>query len=169
MQQAYVNAFTHLEQFAERAQFATWLTRIATYEALGRLRRRRRGLGIADRGEGEDPMESLPEPGPDPERAAFAGELRQALEAALDSLPEAYRCVFVLREVEGLSTTETAECLNVSDDVVKTRLHRARALLRSELWSRAGISTPEIFAFHATRCDRVVAAVFAALGLPRVH
>ena len=169
MQQAYVNAFTHLDQFAERAKFSTWLTRIATYEALARLRRRRRLREVDAMEERGDPLDSFAAPGPDPERQAFVGELRRALEAALATLPETYRCVFVLRDVEGLSTTEAADCLEVSEDVVKTRLHRARALLREELWGQAGLAARDVFAFHAVRCDRVVASVFDALGLPIVH
>jgi RNA polymerase sigma-70 factor (ECF subfamily) len=75
----------------------------------------------------------------------------------------------VLRELEGLSTADVAECLQVSEDVVKTRLHRARARLRQELFERAGLVREDAFAFHATRCDRVVATVFARLELPRLH
>jgi RNA polymerase sigma-70 factor (ECF subfamily) len=164
MQQAYVNAFVHLHQFAERAQFSTWLTRIAVYEALARLRRRRRAREVDAMDDG-DPWESVAAHEPDPERQAFAGELREALEAALEALPETYRCVFVLRDVEGLNTTEAAECLGVSTDVVKTRLHRAHAFMRRELRSLAGIATRDVFAFHARRCDRVVAGVFARLAL----
>ena len=91
------------------------------------------------------------------------------LEGALDALPRGSRTVFVLREVEGLSTAECAACLEVSQDVVKTRLHRARALLRRELFERAGLVRRDAFAFHATRCDRVVAAVLARLELPLLH
>jgi RNA polymerase sigma-70 factor (ECF subfamily) len=98
----------------------------------------------------------------------MAGELRMALERSLDAIPEIYRTAFVMREVEGLSTAETAECLDESEDVVKTRLHRARALLRRELMARAGTGAGDAFRFHAVRCDRVVEAVFAQLGLPPV-
>ena len=94
MQQAYVNAFVHLHQFAERAQFSTWLTRIAVYEALARLRRRRRTREV-DAMEDGDPWESVAAHEPDPEQQAFSGELREALEAALEALPETYRCVFL--------------------------------------------------------------------------
>jgi RNA polymerase sigma-70 factor (ECF subfamily) len=132
MQQAYVNAFEHLDQFAERSRFSTWLTRITTYEALARLRRRqRRQEGTMS--QGNDVLDTIAAPGPDPERQALNGELRHALEQALDAIPESYRCVFVLRDVEGLSTAEAAECLDVTAEVIKTRLHRARALLREEL------------------------------------
>jgi RNA polymerase sigma-70 factor (ECF subfamily) len=165
MQQAYVNAYTHLDQFADRAKFSTWLTRITVYEALGRLRRRGRLLEIDAMSDKGDPRAVLASRDLDPEQEAMTGELRLALERSLDSIPEIYRTAFVLREVEGLSTAETADCLDTSEDVVKTRLHRARALLRRELMARAGSEAGDAFRFHAVRCDRVVAAVFAQLGL----
>jgi RNA polymerase sigma-70 factor (ECF subfamily) len=166
MQQAYVSAYTHLEQFAERARFSTWLTRIAVYEALGRLRRRRRvrEVEVAENEEMGVPLRSGE---PSPEQQALGGELRRLLEQAVDALPRTSRSAFVLREIEGLSTVEAAECLGVSDEVVKTRLHRARRQLRQELLDRAGIAGREAFAFHATRCDSIVSAVFARLALPR--
>jgi RNA polymerase sigma-70 factor (ECF subfamily) len=162
MQQAYVNAFTHLKQFERRAQFSTWLSRIAIHEALGRLRRARPtdSLDTDDNGE---PMETLSSSAPDPERQAYAGELRHLLESSVDALPEHYRMVFMLRDVEGLSTAETAEGLDIGEEAVKTRLHRARAMLRQQLYDRAGATSGEAFHFHLTRCDRVVAAVFEAL------
>ena len=101
----------------------------------------------------------------DPEQQAWKGELHHLLETALDEIPDAYRSVFVLREVEGLNTAEAAECLGVSEDVVKTRLHRARSLLRTELFERAGLASAEVFRFHLSRCDRVVSSVLARLDL----
>jgi RNA polymerase sigma-70 factor, ECF subfamily len=165
MQQAYVNAYTHLGQFADRAKFSTWLTRITVYEALARLRRRGR-LTEIDAMSDQDSRVVMASRGPDPEQEAITGELRVALERSLDSIPEIYRMAFVLREVEGLSTAEAAQCLETSEDVVKTRLHRARVLLRRALMARAGSEAGDAFRFHAVRCDRVVAAVFAQLGLP---
>src|SRR5205085_2326099 len=94
-----------------------------------------------------------------PERQAYSGELGKLIEDAVDALPETYRAVFMLREVEGLSTSETAEGLGVGEEAVKTRLHRARAMMRRTLTDRLGASAPQAFQFHATRCDRVVAAV----------
>ncbi len=168
MQQAYVNAFTHLSQFAGRARFSTWLTRIAVYEALARARRRRQLEPMdeaywADEGE----MTRLVAKQPDPEQQALRGELRVLLETAIDALPEAYRTAFVLREVEGLSTAETAECLGINEETVKTRLHRARGRLRETLYRSAGSANALVFPFHYPRCDRVVAAVFARLDLGR--
>jgi RNA polymerase sigma-70 factor (ECF subfamily) len=163
MQQAYVSAYTHLAQFEQRARFSTWLTRIAVHEALARRRRRER---ITE-------MDAMPETegdvwtakAPDPEQQALTGELRRALEASVDALPESHRSVFVLRDVEGLTTAETAECLGLSEDNVKTRLSRSRAALRRELLARAGGATPDVFSFHLSRCDRVVSAVLDRLGL----
>jgi len=170
MQQAYVNAYQHLAQFAGRARFSTWLTKIAFHEALARARRRNR---YQEAGDMSDKYESADERFAsselDPEQQALSGELREALEAALDDIPEVYRSAFVLREVEGLNTTEAAGCLGVSEDVVKTRLHRARSLLRTQLFERAGLASAEIFRFHLNRCDRVVAAVLARLNLPPSH
>ena len=135
MQQAYVNAFTHLRQFNGSAQFSTWLTRIAINEALARVRRRGRYEAFDDDLSNVEPFMSS-NPALSPERQAFAGELRGLLEWAIDAMPDGMREVFVLREVEGLSTSEVAECLGVSDDVVKTRLSRGRAMLRRLLMER---------------------------------
>jgi len=165
MQQAYVNAYAHLDQFAERARFSTWLTRIAVYEALGRLRRRRRVQEVDVSSETEGTGATLTSGEASPEQQALAAELRLLLEGAVDALPRTSRAAFVLREVEGLSTAEAAECLGVSEDVVKTRLHRARLQLRKELFDRAGLVRQDAFAFHATRCDRVVAAVLGQLQI----
>jgi len=166
MQQAYVNAYTHLSQFAGRARFSTWLTRIAVYEALARVRRHQQLEPIDEAsGADEDEMTRLVAKHPDPEQQALAGELRVLLESAIDALPEAYRSAFVLREVQGLSTTETAECLGINEETVKTRLHRARGRLRETLYRSAGLANALVFPFHYPRCDRVVDAVFARLEL----
>jgi RNA polymerase sigma-70 factor (ECF subfamily) len=171
MQQAYVNAYQCLDQFEGRARFSTWLTRIAVHEASARAKRRRRLSGLGD-AEGLEAGEETAGPAGrlDPEQQTLVGEVRRALEAAIATLPEAHRCVFVLREVEGLSTLETAECLGVSPDVVKTRMYRARQRLKSELLRRADLAAPQLFSFHLSRCDRVVAAVFRRLDSgARVH
>jgi RNA polymerase sigma-70 factor (ECF subfamily) len=164
MQQAYINAFTHLHQFEERAQFSTWLTRIVLNEAFARRDRLRATEAAAD-SEGGSRMEMITTPGPDPERQAYAGELRRVLEDAIDALPDGYRAVFVLREVEGLSTTETGAGLGLGDEAVKTRLHRARAMLRRALSARVGAAVSATFQFPAVRCDRVVAAVLQKIEL----
>jgi RNA polymerase sigma-70 factor (ECF subfamily) len=162
MQQAYVNAFLHLGQFEARSQFATWLTRIALHEAFAR-RRRARPMIPVDADDQETRMPTLTSQGPDPERQAYGGELRRLLENSVDGLPEAYRVVFVLRDIEGLSTAEAAEGLEIGEEAVKTRLHRARAMLRRDLYQRAGGATAAAFHFHLSRCDRVVSAVMASI------
>jgi len=163
MQQAYVQAFKHLDQFEGRSQFSTWLTRIAIHEALGR----RRGRDVnAVEGSGEAVMSQVESHMPDPERLAYAGELRSLLERSIDALPEAYRLVFVCREIEGLTTAETADLLDVGDEAVKTRLHRARTMLRRELFDRVGGTTADAFAFHRSRCDVLVRAVLEHLARP---
>ena len=167
MQQAYINAFTHLHQFEDRSQFSTWLIRIALHEAFGRRRKvqraetttaRNRSDVDDDRGEF---METLTSPEADPERRAYAQELHRVLEAAVDTLPEGYRTVFMLRDIEGLSTSETGQGLGLGDEAVKTRLHRARAMIRRAVTARIGEVAPGAFQFHAPRCDRVVSAVLA--------
>jgi RNA polymerase sigma-70 factor (ECF subfamily) len=166
MQQAYVNAYTHLHQFEERAQFSTWLTRIALNEALGERRRlgRRDHVPIDSQQEGSGAVvETLTTRGADPERQAYSHELGTLLEDAIDSLPDPYRVVFMLRDVEGMSTKETGEGLQLGEEAVKTRLHRARALLRRRITERVGVAAAESFQFHASRCDRVVAGVMARI------
>ena len=173
MQQAYVNAYAHLRQFDGRASFATWLTRIAVNEAISRARRRGRYESFDD----QDPVfekalftrRSLGAEGPmssanNPEQQAFTREMRVVLESAIDTLPDGQREVFMLREVEGLSTAETATSLGISEDVVKTRLSRSRAALRRDLFDRIGATAAESFTFLRPRCDRVVAAVLARIG-----
>jgi RNA polymerase sigma-70 factor, ECF subfamily len=157
MQDAYVRAYQHLNQFAGEAKFSTWLTKIAVYEALARSRR-------AARYSDGEVMAKITADTPDPERQAYDREVRTVLEGAIDALPEPYRLVFVLRSVEGLSVAETAGCLEIGVEAVKTRLHRARSLLRKDLEQRAGLVTAQAFPFHLSRCDRVVAGVFRKIA-----
>jgi RNA polymerase sigma-70 factor (ECF subfamily) len=165
MQDAYVRAYHHLDQFAGRARFATWLTRIAVYEALARARRRGRVVEID--GMPDIRKESIPalrSTERDPERRAIDQSLRTALEGAIDDLPASYRVVLMLRDVEGLSTAATAESLGLEVPAVKTRLHRARGMLRRRLAEQAGAACRESFAFQGARCDRVVAGVLARVA-----
>lgn len=161
IQDAYVRAFEHLDQFAGRARFSTWLTRIAVHEASARLRRRGRLVDI------EASMPTLSSAARGPEQRAADHEIGQAIEAAVDSLPEVYSAVFMLREVDGLSTAETAACLDINAETVKTRLHRARRLLRNHITARIGIAARETFQFAGARCDRTVAAVMARIATGR--
>ena len=160
MQEAYVNAYTHLAQFERRAKFSTWLTRIAVYDALGRARRRGRYESL-DGGSVETFMPMTTSP--DPERAAFGRELGTLIESAVDRLGDGYREVFMLRQVQGLSTAETAEVLGVSEDVVKTRFSRARHALQNDLLDRVGGASPEAFTFGQARCDAIVAHVMTEI------
>jgi RNA polymerase sigma-70 factor (ECF subfamily) len=161
MQDAYVRAYEHLDQFAGRAKFSTWLTRIAVHEALARHRRGNRYQELEPTPEREgDPMDRFASLAPDPEQQASNSEVRRLLEEAVEKLPDAYRTIFILRDVEDMSTTDAADVLEITEDNVKVRLHRARTLLRKSLYARAGIERREAFTFHAVRCDRVVKNVF---------
>ena len=164
MQQAYVNAYAHLRQFDGRSRFSTWLTRIAVHEALVRARRRGRYMTMDPEG-ADRPF--LPQPTaatPDPEREAFTRELGALMESAIDRLPDGAREVYMLRQVEGMSTEDVAETLDVSTAVVKTRLSRARAALRRDLYEHAGIAEANAFRFLRPRCDRVVDAVLSRIS-----
>jgi RNA polymerase sigma-70 factor (ECF subfamily) len=164
MQEAYVQAYVHLDQYEGRAPFSTWLTKIAVHEALARLRRQNRVVRLEVLLEEDDPMDSLKSPAGDPEHQASGRELAGLLSEAVDALPEAHRIVFTMREVEGMSTAETAECLGVSQENVKVRLHRARAALRAYIDERLGAETRRLFAFHLSRCDQVVVKVLARIS-----
>jgi RNA polymerase sigma-70 factor (ECF subfamily) len=180
MQEAYARAFAQLAQFEGRAQWSTWVTRIAVNEALGRVRRTGRFVSADVEGVEEATLSSsktdrndgawreVNGPGTPfpsgPEDQAAARELGGFLERALDDLPDIYRSVFVLREVEELSTAEAAECLNISEELVKVRLHRARTALRERLDRRVGSALRGVYDFHLSRCDRVVAAVMARIN-----
>ena len=161
MQQAYLNAYQHLEQFAGEAQFSTWFIRIAVNEALGRRRTLRKVAG------GEDDnvvLSFIPSPEPNPENVAAASELREVMEQEISALPGSFRSVLMMRDVEGLSTSETAACLDISEDLVKTRLHRARKMVRDNLYRRAGVSLASLFEFGNARCDVLVRRVMDVLS-----
>jgi RNA polymerase sigma-70 factor (ECF subfamily) len=163
MQEAYVSAFQHLGDFAGRARFSTWLVRIAVYEALGRLRKSKRLTSLDD--ESPDAVatgyeqEVSMSTARSPEEAASDVEMRALLETAVDALPIAFRTVFVMRAVEEMTVGEVAEALEIPEETVRTRLHRARGLLRDALAHRVDAAAPSAFDFHLSRCDRVVDAV----------
>jgi len=165
MQDTYVKAYEKLRQFAGRSSFATWLTRIALYESLARLRKRKRFLELEAIPEGEkDAMQSLQSPVPNPEHEASNSEFRSLLEKEIEALPDNYRVVCMLRDIEEIELSEVAEILRIAPENAKMRLHRAHALLRKRLLQRTGAQSREAFLFHANRCDRVVKAVFARLN-----
>ena len=162
MQQAYVNAYANLRQFDRRASFATWLTRIAVNEAVTRARKLGRYQSLGEAHGGLDNV--APQPAHNPEREAFTHEMRGMLEGAIDTLPDGLREVFMLRDVQGLSTAETAVSLGISEDAVKTRLSRARAALRADLCDRIGTTAAQSFTFLRPRCDFIVASVLMRIG-----
>jgi len=171
VQEAYVRAFRGLAGFRGDAGLSTWLTRIALNEALGRLRRRRHTVGLetiegAQRGEGARIlMFPTAQAGGDPEGAAARREIRRLLEDAIDELPEGFRLVLIARDVDGLSVEEAAQLLGIRPETVRTRLHRARRLLRAALDQRLGDTLREAFPFDGARCARVTEAVLSRLGL----
>jgi RNA polymerase sigma-70 factor, ECF subfamily len=164
MQQAWLNAYSHLGQFQGTSSFSTWMTRIALNEALGHTGVKPRTVPIDEVPEEDEGMRSKTQ---DPEGRAADRELGRMMEEAVDELPDLYRSVFVLREIEGMSTADAALVLGVSEEVVKVRLHRARLALRDGLYARVGSAAEGAFAFLGWRCDRMVANVMGRiLGVP---
>jgi len=164
MQETYVRAFEHLAQFEGRAKFSTWLTRIAVNESIKRSIARGKLDPLEEYLDGDhQAMLASDQNTPSPELTAARVELAALLEDSILALPTVYRTVLMLRDIEEMSTSETAEVLAITDSNVKVRLHRAHELLRSELMTRARVSGPQAFAFPATRCNRVVEAVFNRL------
>ena len=167
LQDAYLAAYRNLDEFEGRARFSTWLTRIAVNRALDRRRRGARVVAMNPQ-EGESPVNDGATPtwrsrAEDPERQSARRELAHLLQDAIDDLPANFRPVYVLREIEGLSVQETAESLGIEPNTVKTRLHRARGLLRERMLRDFGGATPDAFPFGAQRCDQLVAAVLETL------
>jgi RNA polymerase sigma-70 factor (ECF subfamily) len=163
-QDAYVRSYMHLDQFDGRAKFSTWLTKIGVHEALARLRHRRRLVEIDAASESMEDRMKLESRAPSPEQEVLTHTMKIVLEAAIDRLPETYRSVFMLREVEGMSTAETAECLDLSEESVKVRLHRARSMMRKDIYAQTGAATVAAFQFMGARCDRMVSAVLERIG-----
>jgi RNA polymerase sigma-70 factor (ECF subfamily) len=160
MQQAYISAYQHLGAFEGRARFSTWLTRIALNEAYARLRRRQR----VEPAPWEEDQAAANEPaatGPTPEQLAARIEIQVLLERAVDTLSLSNRTVFVMRAIQGLTTAETADCLKISEEAVKTRLHRANEALRAWLAAQIGDTLHDAFPFYRPRCDSIVARVMA--------
>jgi RNA polymerase sigma-70 factor (ECF subfamily) len=156
MQAAYVVAYSKLDSFRGDARFSTWLTRIALNEAFARLRHDRRHAAVSLGVVADAELVSSDSVTQSPEADCGRREIAALLEAAIDDLPELYRVVFMLREVDGMATAEAAAALGVSEDVVKTRLLRARGVLRDKLDGLLGGTASEAFGFHLTRCRRVL-------------
>jgi RNA polymerase sigma-70 factor, ECF subfamily len=162
MQEAHVRAFQNLKFFERRAKYSTWLARIAVNEALARIKRGKRfeSVDFSESGEATMPPSTFLSP----EEAAASGETRHLLEAGILALPAIYRTVLMLRDIEEMSTSEAAEVLEVSEEAVKVRLHRARALLRKELYARAGATSSMAFQFLGPRCNRITEAVMKRIA-----
>jgi RNA polymerase sigma-70 factor (ECF subfamily) len=161
MQEAYLRAFRELAGFRGEARFATWLTRIACHEALARAQKRRRLVPLAGGGGGEPPEPPAVTPGP--ERDLENRELQAVLSAAVEILPDPLRAVFCLREIESLSTEQTADLLGLTVENVRVRLHRAKRSLRQTLDQRIGREVRRLYLFEGPHCDRLVESVFARL------
>lgn len=161
VQEAYVRAFAHLGDFRGESSLATWLSRIVINEALGRLRKTRRTVAMPQSLQAEIIKFPLSD---DPERTMAQRQILELVERATDRLPDVYRTVFVARVIEGLSIDETAALLDVRPETVKTRLHRARALVRKALADQIGPVLLDAFPFAGRRCERLTAAVMQRLG-----
>jgi len=166
IQDTYVRAYQNLGQFAGFARFSTWLTRIAVHEALHRVRLRNRSQQLDEFEQDEEGSMKAVETSPDPEQLASNAELGRLLEEVILELPDAYRTVVMMRDVEQMSTTETAEALDLSEQNVKVRLHRGHAMMRTSLTMRLGEARKTAFAFMGDRCDRVVRCVLRQLHEP---
>jgi RNA polymerase sigma-70 factor (ECF subfamily) len=168
VQEAYLSAFRHIGSYRGDAALSTWLARIVVNESYGRLRKRKSAIVVSFEGTRADNQESEEADVADdtterPDAAAHRGELRALLERRIDGLPEQFRTVFVLREVQELTVDETAACLAIPAATVRTRTFRARALLRESLARDLDLATPDAFGFDGERCDRIVAQVLARL------
>lgn len=172
VQEAYVSAYFKLKQFRGPHGFASWLYRIAMNEALMRRRAHKRAhlnvvrvYDTAESGAQEPAGEMDRELSPgNPESDLYGLQLQRLLERAVDGLPDVYRATFVLREIERLSTAETAQALSIEEVTVKTRVHRARRLLQQQLTTELQAALGGIYRFGGERCDRIIAGVFSRLG-----
>jgi RNA polymerase sigma-70 factor (ECF subfamily) len=169
LQDAYLEAYRHMGDFRGGARLSTWLTRIVINQALMRLRKQKRDRIVVPFGSeraaelGQAEADVTDERSETPPGATLRAEIRRALERRIDELPTAFRTVFVMREVEDMTVDETAECLSIPAATVRTRLFRARALLREALARDMDMATVDVFSFAGERCDRIVAGVLARL------
>ncbi len=166
LQEAYIRAYEALPRFERRSRFSTWLIRIVINEALARLKQRRRFVAMSPHP--ADAPAGSPEPAvptstlETPVGELMNAELKQILEQAVDRLPEKYRSVFVMREIEGMSTWETSEALDITETNVKVRLSRAKGILRESI--SGFYRDAEVFQFNLVRCDRIVRTVMREIG-----
>jgi len=169
VQETYVRAFTHLDSFRGDSSLATWLARIAMNEALGRLRRQRPSVDLNSLAPGVLEAQIIPFPhssaSEDPEKSMAQREIQHVVEHAIDELPDAFRIVFITRVIEGMNVEETADILGLKPETVKTRLHRARAMLRENVERKIGPVVMDAFPFAGRRCERLTDAVLKRLDL----
>jgi RNA polymerase sigma-70 factor (ECF subfamily) len=168
LQEAYVQAYRKMSEFRGDAEVGTWLTRIVINQALMQLRKRKRERTVvpfgnrasAEDGREVDVVDARAE---SPADLAQRTEVRRIIERRIDELPVAFRAVFVMREVEEMTVLEAAEALGIPEATVRTRLFRARALLREKLDRDMDTARAGVFPFAGARCDRIVAAVLARI------
>ena len=162
LQESYVRAFTKLEQFQGKSQLSTWLSKIVLYEALARSRKKRR---IVDAGALTDLEAKMGTPAQNetPQDTLLRAEATKVMEDAINSLPRKYRAVIVMREVEGLNISETAESLGLTEQAVKTRLFRAHSMLRKQIGKELGSNMAQVYSFMNERCDRLVEKVMTRI------
>lgn len=169
LQEAYLAAYHHLADFRGDAKLSTWLTRIVINQALARLRKQKRDgivvqFGNRHRNEQNEEESAVADAKTEsPESATLRTEVRRLLEQKIDELPVAFRTVFILREVEEMTVEETAECLSIQDTTVRTRLFRAKAMLREALAREIDLATANLYGFAGERCDRIVVVVLDRL------
>ena len=172
LQDGYLDAFRNIEAFRGGSTLLTWLTRIVINRALMRLRRdKRHGVVVPFANAGDDDSQEMAENDMEdlsansPADATFRAEMRRTLERRIDELPSAFRTVFIMREVEEMSADEVSECLAIPASTVRTRLFRARALLRKSLSRDIDVATGDAFRFDGARCDRIVRTVLARCAI----
>ena len=164
LQEAYLAAYRSLASFRGDSRMSSWLARIVINESYARLRKRKSAIVVPLSGEAPDMETSMPDRESErPDALALRGELRALLMRRIDALPEQFRTVFVMRDVEDLSVEETAECLSIPEATVRSRAFRARALLRESIAREIDVATVDAFGFDGARCDRIVARVLARL------
>jgi RNA polymerase sigma-70 factor (ECF subfamily) len=170
LQEAYIAAFRHLNDYRGEAALGTWLTRIVVNQALQALRATRRERVVVPFDESDKDHEAMNVPdaqGTTPESALLGAETRALIERNIDALPQVYRTVFMLREVEELTVDETASALDIPAATVRSRLFRAKVRLREALAQEMDAATQAAFGFDGARCDRIVRSVLARLDTRR--
>lgn len=162
MQVAYIKAYENLEKFEQRSAFSTWLTRILINECLLRTKKRNLSLTMSDDMIENEINQHSTNIIQTPLGSILNSELRTILEKAICQLPDKYRTVFIMRELEDMSVAETRECLNLTEVNVKVRLNRAKVMLRNSL--AALYKEEDLLSFHLSRCDRVTDFVMKKIG-----